>query len=302
MKKRDYINNLTSHVVFTLDTLFKDKASSPELLDYLYLITTGMIITYGEKYLEDIYNVISNVKYISTDSEKKDLLYYQNPTNHNLKKETIDFNNLATINYKYELNFQIIDSSPIKTLEYLTHELNANLFNKYKTISLKENLKVRFNYLTNNVIPLNLPKEHDNIINKIFNILETEEIIKEILLLKEENITNTKFKKALLLIKNSNPETYKTEGFDILANLLRPLYEQNNFKNIINSPKERKLIEKEIDNVLGKNSYKEICQKIESLQLHLSNSNNNTNYYYLSLEYVAIKNDYLNKLINIKYA
>jgi len=168
MKKRDYINNLTSHVVFTLDTLFKDKASSPELLDYLYLITTGMIITYGEKYLEDIYNVISNVKYISTDSEKKDLLYYQNPTNHNLKKETIDFNNLATINYKYELNFQIIDSSPIKTLEYLTHELNANLFNKYKTISLKDNLKVRFNYLTNNVIPLNLPKEHDNIINKIF--------------------------------------------------------------------------------------------------------------------------------------
>lgn len=303
MNKKEYINTLASHVVFTIDNLFKDNDYPQELLNYLYLIAFGMIMNYGDEYIEDIYNTISNAKYNLEDNSYhiESTLFYLNPSNHNYRNKFVEISSFNNFKLNYELQFRKIDSSNIKTLEYLTHELNYILFSK-KHISFKDNLKVRFNFLTNSVVPLNCQDINNKTIDKVFNILQTEDLIKQILFYVNKDIKNLKFKSAIKLMKNVDLNIYKMDGLDILVNLIRPLYDIEDTKILINSLSDRKLLEKEFDSILGKNSYKEICKKIESLNMLISNSNNNNNYYILSCEYVALKKDFINKYINMKYA
>lgn len=301
MNEKKYLNTLINNVVYTIDTLFKEKNPQQDLLDYLYLITTGMILNYGEDYVEEIYNTIKNIKYIrESSSPQEQILYYQNPANHNYLNRFIDFANLKFLNFKYELQLKKIDASNIKTLEYLTHEINYILFTKKRHFSLKDTLKVRFNFFTNHIIEER--KEKEQAIDKVFNILQSEDIIKQILRLKSSSIKNPKFKRALKPFDRIQEELYKVEGLDVLVNLLRPLYNHKDIKTLINSLNSQDLLKKELDNVLGKDAYKEICKKLESLNYLISNSNNNNNYYLLSCEYVSIRNDYIKKYINLKYA
>ena len=92
-------NTLINHVVFTMNTLLKNKEYNSELLEYLYLITTGMIMTYGDNYIDDIYTTISNVKFSNErnikDYTDNNINYYVNPTKHNY------LNRLFNVNFTF---------------------------------------------------------------------------------------------------------------------------------------------------------------------------------------------------------
>ena len=300
MFEKKYLNTLINHVVFTIDNIFKEKESSPNLLNYLYLITTGMILTYGDEIVEKIYKTLDKINFISNLSKSATFPYNYSPTNSNYLKEFIKINSFNSISFIYELEFPEINNSSIKTLEYLTYELNSILFYKKQEISFKENIKVKFNYLTSNIVQTYYNSEIKTI-DKVFNLLQTEEIIKVILSLPNQDIKNTKFKKALNYLKNINGEIYKIEGLDIIVTLLRPLFNMDDIKKILNSAN-NKLIEKEFEQILGNNAYKKISQKIESLNKLISNSKIDNNYYNLSLKYIDIKNNFINRYINLKYA
>lgn len=298
-------NTLINHVVFTMDTLLKNKDYNSELLEYLYLITTGMIMTYGDEYIEDIYNTISNVKFsnerkINDYTKDTSYNYYISPTNHNYLKRLFNVNcTFPTIKFDYDILYKKIDASNIKTLEFLTHELNFILFNKNKKYSLVNSIKFRYDYYMNS-LDIN---EDTNVINRIFNVLQSEEIIKNILKLKNYNITNNKFKNALERFTNINIDTYRFEGEEILTNLFRPLYKFDEFKDMATHSiyLDDDLLEKEIDSVLGKNTYKKVCKKLENLSNMISLNNKQfNNSYDLSIEYVSIRNDFINRYINKK--
>lgn len=302
MDEKALLNKTIENIIFTIDTLFKGKKAPQELLNYVYLIATGMILEYGEHAIPAIYQAISNTKYLEEPStyQKESPYFYQNPANHNYRNKIIELNDLKDININYELQFKVIDDSPIKTLEYLTHEINYILFAN-KKISPIDSLKVRFNFLTNRITLQNGKESKTSTIDKIWCILQTEEIMKTILSLRKKKIKNPKFNKALAIFKDYNYDNYKVEGLDILVNLLRPLYNKKETKLIINSFTPTS-IEEEFDTILGKNSYQKLSKKIESLNNLISNSNNNNNYYILSCEYVTVRNNYINKYINVKYA
>lgn len=297
-------NTLINHVVFTMNTLLKNKEYNSELLEYLYLITTGMIMTYGDNYIDDIYTTISNVKF-SNERNVKDytdnnINYYVNPTKHNYLNRLFNVNcTFPTIKFDYDLLYEKIDVSNIKTLEFLTHELNFILFNKNKKYSLVNSIKYRYDYYMNS---LDID-EDNNVINRIFNVLQSEEIIKNILKLKDINITNKVFKNALDKFTDIDLSTYRFEGEEILTNLFRPLYKYNEFKNIaINSIYlDDDLLEKEIDSVLGKNTFKKVCKKLENLNNMILLNNKFNNSYDLSIEYVSIRNNFINRYISKKY-
>ena len=297
-------NTLINHVVFTMNTLLKNKEYNSELLEYLYLITTGMIMTYGDNYIDDIYTTISNVKF-SNERNVKDytdnnINYYVNPTKHNYLNRLFNVNcTFPTIKFDYDLLYEKIDVSNIKTLEFLTHELNFILFNKNKKYSLVNSIKYRYDYYMNS---LDID-EDNNVINRIFNVLQSEEIIKNILKLKDINITNKVFKNALDKFTDIDLSTYRFEGEEILTNLFRPLYKYNEFKDIaINSIYlDDDLLEKEIDSDLGKNTFKKVCKKLENLNNMILLNNKFNNSYDLSIEYVSIRNNFINRYISKKY-
>lgn len=297
-------NTLINHVVFTMNTLLKNKEYNSELLEYLYLITTGMIMTYGDNYIDDIYTTISNVKFSNErnikDYTDNNINYYVNPTKHNYLNRLFNVNcTFPTIKFDYDLLYKKIDASNIKTLEFLTHELNFILFNKNKKYSLVNSIKYRYDYYMNS---LDID-EDNNVINRIFNVLQSEEIIKNILKLKDINITNKVFKNALDKFTDIDLSTYRFEGEEILTNLFRPLYKYNEFKDIaINSIYlDDDLLEKEIDSVLGKNTFKKVCKKLENLNNMILLNNKFNNSYDLSIEYVSIRNDFINRYISKKY-
>lgn len=303
MIDRITLDTLINHVVFTIDNLFYNKDYPQELLDYLYLIATGMIINYGDEYIDIIYNAIKETKYsffdISNQYNKLDnMYYYNNPTSHNYLNKYVDFNSkFPSIQLNYELLYKNIDSSFIKTLEYLTYELNFILFNRNKKISVKDNFKLRFDYLKKGIAT---NYEEDKTIYKVFNILQAEDVIKVILSLRNNDIGNVKFNNSLCKLNNIDYNIYKMEGLDILVNLFRPLYKYNNFKIIINTLDNDKMIEEEFDKVLGDNSYNKVCDKLDLLSKNIC-MGIDINYFKLSKDYVSIRNDFINRYISLKY-
>lgn len=301
-------NTLINHIVFTIDTLIKDKDYSPELREYLYLVATGMILSYGDDYIEDIYNLISTVKFRDEkeirnySNNKFNVLSYVNPTNHNYLSKRFDYTyNFPVINFDYELFYKKIDASCIKTLEFLVHELNYILFNKNKKYSLVNSIKVRYNYLKND---LDVEEDEIDTFKRVFNVLQSEDIIKRILELRNFDIKNIKVKKVLDKLTYIDSDNYRFEGLDMLVNLFRPLYRFKDTKYFIDKSMfyDSDLLEDEFDKVLGKNSYKNVCKKLDSLNGMINNSENgHGSYHALSIEYVAIRNNFVNKYINIKY-
>ena len=303
-------NTLSNTVIYTLDTLLASKKYPESLLNYLYLITLGMILNYGDEFIEDIYNTIVFTNFTFENENKyqvkeKNNLYYKDPLNNNYLKKWFDLStNLPTIKINNNLLFKIIGGSNIKTLEYLTSELNYILFNKHKKYLLKNIFKIKFDYFKNGIIE-NKNQKYNETIDKIFSTLQAEDIIKTIIKLKNYNIKNKKLKNALNMFPNIDINNYRIEGLDLLVNLFRPLYEIKEIKQLINKNilLENNIIEKEFDKILGKNTYKNICNKLNYLnQLYEKNKEGlYNNYFNFSLEYVFIRNEFINKYLNKKY-
>lgn len=304
MLEKDNFNTLINHITFTTDYILKDKKYPTELCEYLYLIIAGMIINYGDELIDDVYNMIEDVKFITFDktnlhySNSNDYLYVS-PTDHNYLDKRIDLSsNFSTIKPSYELLYNEVESSNIKTLEYLSHELNYILFSKKKKIKFTHSIKLRYNYLRNNV------EYEDNEIstfNKVFNVLQAEDIVKTVLKLRNKDIKNIHFKKALDKLKYIDFNTYKFEGKDLLVNLFRPLYEVPKLKVLINKNNflNEDAIAKEFDDILGNDSYRKTCKKLDSLDYMISTeSKYKDSYYYdLSVEYLSIRNEFVNKYL-----
>lgn len=288
------INYLINNIIYTINNHFKGHTTSPILTKYLSLITTGMILNYGEDYIEDIYDTILTTNYCLSPSKNtlSNVLNYQNPTQNNYLEQNL---NIKSKNNSYTILFQEIDSSPIKTLEFLTYKLNYILFNKHQKKSLTDNIKLKLSYFNNHFILNN--DTNPNLLENIFNIIQTEAIIKIILKLDINNIKNKEFKNSILEYQNIDINTYQVEGLDIFANLFKPLYNHKRTKNIIDSYNNIELIKKELDTTLGKNTYKNTYNQLLKIY-NLMNSNNTKYYFELSNYYVDIRNNVINKYLN----
>lgn len=288
------INYLINNIIYTINNHFKGHNTSPRLKKYLSLITTGMILNYGEDYIEDIYDTILTTNYCLSPSKNtlSNVLNYQNPTQNNYLEQNL---NIKSKNNSYTILFQEIDSSPIKTLEFLTYKLNYILFNKHQKKSLTDNIKLKLSYFNNHFILNN--DTNPNLLENIFNIIQTEAIIKIILKLDINNIKNKEFKNSILEYQNIDINTYQVEGLDIFANLFKPLYNHKRTKNIIDSYNNIELIKKELDTTLGKNTYKNTYNQLLKIY-NLMNSNNTKYYFELSNYYVDIRNNVINKYLN----
>ncbi len=300
MLKNLNINYLINNVIYTINSHYKCAKIPSPLKNYLYLIATGMILNYGENYIEDIYETIFGINFFlpSITSSQTNNLYYETPTNNNyLEKNIVLQKNKRTCNYN--LLFMEIDNSPIKTLEFLTYKINYILFNKHKKISLKNNIKLKLSALNSHLIIKDNDK--DNILSNVFNTIQTNEIIKTILSIAPSSVTNEHLHHILTNLNNIDLNTYQIEGLDIIANLFIPLYKDSKLKHLIDSYDNINLIKKELNTVLGYNDYKDTYNQLIHINNLLSNTTTN-NYYELSNYYVNIRNNIINRYLHLKEA
>lgn len=303
------LNTIINQVVYSVDHLLEKKEYPQELLNYLYLIVAGMITTYGDTFVEEVYDTLleTSIKLPSCSCDNLDtpLTFYENPTRNDYLYKNIDFtNSFSNLMFQYEMLFTTIDNSFIKTLEYMTYTLNTLLFHRKDKVSWQNNLKIRFDHFAKRGCTFYDKNDSLKTIEKVFLVLQTEDIIKNILSFRNYTLVNPKFKEALEQLENISIDSYKMEGLDILVTLIRPIYEIKEMKAMINSFEGTSLFEKEINKILGKNAFIQLASSIDSLNKMIQSSNTDQPilYYDLSMKYVYLRNNYINKFMQEKYA
>lgn len=297
MINEESLNTLINQVIYSLDHLLKDKHYSQDILDYLYLITTGMIILYGDDLVDDIYDTILDTKIIKKPeymvNSPTTLDYYINPIYNNYL-----FKNIKSRNYiDYGILFNKIDNSFIKTLEYMTYLFNNLLFHRHDKVSIKEHLYLQFERIFHgNTINMQ-KKDTLKTLDKVILLLQSEDIIKVLLNLRIFKIKNKKFRKCLDNLNNINVDLYKIEGLDSLVTLFRPIYNDKKVKELINSYEGMLNFEKQYDLMLGKNAFYNLVNNVEILDKLINEDNINGNYYKYAEKYLELRNNFINKYI-----
>lgn len=297
MINEESLNTLINQVIYSLNHLLKDKHYSQDILDYLYLITTGMIILYGDDLVDDIYDTILDTKIIKKPeymvNSPTTLDYYINPIYNNYL-----FKNIKSRNYiDYGILFNKIDNSFIKTLEYMTYLFNNLLFHRHDKVSIKEHLYLQFERIFHgNTINMQ-KKDTLKTLDKVILLLQSEDIIKVLLNLRIFKIKNKKFRKCLDNLNNINVDLYKIEGLDSLVTLFRPIYNDKKVKELINSYEGMLSFEKQYDLILGKNAFYNLVNNVEILDKLINEDNINGNYYKYAEKYLELRNNFINKYI-----
>ncbi len=291
-------NTLVNHSVYTINSMFEDKAYPQEFINYLYLISTGMILYYGDSHISDIFNTIKDIQFKMYDNKDS---YFNIDNSYNYLNNYITLNkNFNDIKITYELIYNTDNNSIMNMLEYLTYQINYIYTKNNKKIGFIDNIKLRYDYYKNGFIS----NDDESLLMNIFKMLQTEEIIKNILSLKDVLLTNKDITTLLDKI-NVTSDIYSFKDKAILLNLFRPLYNCDDIKMIINNSDYEDDIKDEIDFILGKNTYDKISKKVIELDTILRNFNYDDcckRYHDFSTKYVFIRNEFVNKYIELKYA
>lgn len=265
MEKSDAIAVITGNVVKVIDNRFSSENVPQSLLNYLYLATTGMCISLGTDYVDDIFNNIKNISFtnrIKFYSEKEYLV---------LSK----FNEDLQISYQFYIKDN--KNGNINTLEFITREL----------INLLCGNNTRFD---------------DKILSDVLKNLEVEDVINIIASLRDFNIKDRKFKKALDYFKDFNIDEYSVSGYETIVNLFRPLFKYENLKeffikNLVDN--DFLNIYEEFDSILGVNSFKNMIDSLKTINSKLNRKNVPT--YEIACSYLNIRNKFVQSYINSKF-
>ncbi len=265
MVKSKPIDLITDNVVKVIDKRFLDNKVPQVLLDYLYLATTGLCISLGTKYVDDIFNAINNivfVKKIKIDTDKK---YVVLPT----------FD--SDLKIKYQLYIKDISEGNIEILEFIIKEI--------------------VNILCIGGINTDV---NNKLISEVLKSLETEDVINILVNLHAYDFINTKFRDAIDCFKDLDRDYYSINSYANVVNLFRPLYKYESLKellisNLINGHYEN--IYQEFDEVLGNNSFITMIESLRAINRKLMRKNIPT--YEIACSYLNIRNKFIQNYISL---
>ena len=148
--------------------------------------------------------------------------------------------------------------------------------------------------------------EEEKTINDVISCLQVEDILKEIKKLKYTG-KNKDLNKLLNDISNYDMNNIILDCCLPLVNLFRPLFEFDYIKRLINTNMYLGNIDRiknEFDSVLGNGSFEAMSKKLDKLyeDFYRGHLGGNINEYYISKEYVSIRDNFVHKYIKKKYA
>jgi len=261
------INTIVDNVILTIDNKFKGEDVPQNLLDYLYMSTVGLCISLGENYVDDIFNAINKVSFtnkLDFSTDKKYLV-------------------LSSFGSNFEINYQFYirdkKSGNINTLEFITKELINLLCSESNTNDL-----------------------NDQLVGEVLKKLEIEDTVNTIINLRDFDIENKRFKKAIKGFEDFNLDEYSVSGYETIVNLFRPLFKFDVLKELFIS----NLIDghyyniyEEFDYTLGANAFENMINSLRSINNKLNKKNIPT--YTIACSYLNIRNKFVQNYINLKF-
>ena len=296
MLNTDNINPFINDIIYKVNDILKSKKNKQNISDYLYLISIGLILKYGKRIEEDLYNLLDKTEIITSYNKitkiakvfGKDDLFKDD----NTKIWTFYDTNLD----KYYVCIK--DTNKLEGmlfLEMLVKEFNQLLNSIYNNKIIEDGCEIiRSGLCQEYVYDNKIVKIEGNIINEVFNILQSEEIIKLILSLRYENIECDNFRKILESFKIVNVDDYTFTGNNVLVNIFRRLYNIEDFKNMItnvllNGNINR--LKESIDDTLGFDAYKILDYNLTEAYLNFEESKvSNLKVYDYSLRHCLLRN------------
>lgn len=255
------INSLINRIVPKVNDLLTQEDLNQNICDYLYLVAVGLVLKYGETLEDDILSLFGKVR-IETNYNKivkiaksfgKDGLF----SDEKIKSWTFydESNDLYIVCIKDDIKF-----NGILFLELLVKEFNLLLNSLNNNDLIEDGCTVKRTGLCQEYVHDNKTiKIEGNVINEVFNILESEDIIKLILDMRSNNIECGNIRNILNEFKVINSDDYTFTGNNVLVNIFRRLYNIEDFKcmitNVLLNGNVNELKES-IDDALGFDAYK----------------------------------------------
>ena len=296
MLNTDNINPFINDIIYKVNDILKSKKNKQNISDYLYLVSIGLILKYDKRIEEDLFNLLDKTEIITSYNKitkiakvfGKDDLFKDD----NIKIWTFYDTNLD----KYYVCIK--DTNKLEGmlfLEMLVKEFNQLLNSIYNNKIIEDGCEIiRSGLCQEYVYDNKIVKIEGNIINEVFNILQSEEIIKLILSLRYENIECDNIRKILEGFKIVNVDDYTFTGNNVLVNIFRRLYNIEDFKNMItnvllNGNINR--LKESIDDTLGFDAYKILDYNLTEAYLNFEESKvSNLKVYDYSLRHCLLRN------------
>ena len=191
---------LVDIVEFDLCNKLNSVVSRPNIVNYLYLVVSGMISYYGSEFKDDIYDIVLSTNYLIDDNYGfrfthtiRDVLsknigeYSSNYVMSvcNIDKDDV-LNDLETYRATYSLCITNVSISSIDILESLIRELNKIFLSKNNTFKyLGNNVTLRNGISYTNLKDSNI--EDKKTINDVISYLQIEDILNIIKHLMDNN-------------------------------------------------------------------------------------------------------------------
>ncbi len=280
-------NSLVNEVVYTIDNLYKRKGVPQQLLNYLYLAMTGLLLNYGSKHIENLFEVLKRIDFVygeyniynTFSSEELNRIKEINLFNNFVYSSVDGFNYQANLNIRYKFCSMIRSDGDIEKLEFIVKEIN-NLF---------------------------LMNCDGSLLSAIIKTLQTENAIKCVFeFASDYDIYNPHFITAINYFGKFDYNNYCDSDNEQIVNLFRPLYHFNYIKNLFNDivvKGNASELSQDFDNVLGQNAFLEMQNKINYIDYALKSNSvgNKISHYSLAKSYLNIRNNFIRRYIELKF-
>ena len=280
-------NSLINEVVYTIDNLYRRKNVPQQLLNYLYLAVSGILLNYGSNYVDDLYKVLERIDFVygeysvynTFSPEELNRIKEINLFDNFVYTRVNGFNYSANLNINYLFSFMIKSDGDIEKLEFMVKEIN-------------------------NLFLMNCDK---SLLASVIKSLQTENAIKSVFEFAHEfEIFNPKFVAAISYFKDFDYNNYVDSDNEQIVNLFRPLYCFSYIRSLFNElviKGNTNELSKDFDSVLGKNAFNDMKKRITYIDyaLHSNMVGSKISHYEIAKSYLNVRNNFIRKYIEIKF-
>ena len=271
------VNYILSYAKTLVDNMNKGRIVPKELKSIQYVVFAGLLAHYGFEHVETIYKAFNSSNFVYTKDSFEDIT--KNVKISGIKD--IDVSNVGSFvtlgarrrpDGKMQINRTIYitdnkaDEAPDKFLEKVVHEINHVVNSVNQPIVLYQGVK-SFR-IGMGVSEIGGSRGFGRLLEESFNVLQTADIMTEIVRFTQYTILDPEIKEVLDKIKYAYGQKRPGYGYEVTAPLIRDLYNNRKFRNLVVGSRLSGLIKPiriDFDSKVGDGCYYRFCDTINTL-------------------------------------
>ena len=271
------VNYILSYAKTLVDNMNKGRNVPRELKSIQYVVFAGLIAHYGFDHVDTIYKAFNSSNFVYTKDSFENIT--KNFKISGIKESDIgrvgsfvSLSAMPRLDGKMQINRTIYitdntkDEAPDKFLEKVVHEINHVVNSVNEPIVLYQGVK-SFR-IGMSVSEINGTRGFGRILEESFNVLQTADIMKEIINFSQYDIVDPEIKRGLDKIKYAYGRPRNGYGYEFTTPIVKELYSNNKFKNLVVGSRLSGLINPiriDFDSKVGEGCYYRFCDAINAI-------------------------------------